>query len=406
MTALVSRRRRRTALMLAATLLIVVGAGTLGVVGAFGLRDYTAATNAQSDIPVQRLPVTPVGLFATVDDSDQLTSTTVFVLAPSGQRGGSIVSVPVNADVSSGVGEQRVSLQDAYREGGVEALVAGVESALGITIDHARVADPGDAGGVLLSLGPLDVDLPDDVRVTDDDGRTTTLFERGPQTLTTAQAVRVLTASADDGTEQQRRPNIEALWGAVSAAIGGGVQGLVVPDPVVDFDGLVASLFSGPTGARGLSAAPFTDDLNPDGLDVERVDLAEAALVFGSIAPASVSAVRPWLSIRIEAPPGYDDKVQRTIAILMFFGGNIVSVDLASPTRPVTEMVVFDKRVEGDIGSTNDLIGDFVVVDPTVRIEGIDVTIRLGANFLDDPLLPPGNPAPLPGSDDSPDTTG
>lgn len=405
MTALVSRRRRRTALMVGATLLIVVGAGTLGVVGAFGLRDYTAATNAQSEIPVQRLPITPVGLFATVDEADRLTSTTVFVLAPAGQRGGSIVSVPVNADVTSGVGEQRVSLQDAYRGGGAEALVAGVESVLGITIDHARVADPGDAGGVLLPVGPIDVDLPDDVRVTED-GRTTTVFERGSRTLSTAQIVRVLTSSAEDDAEQQRRPNIEALWGAVSAALGGGVDGLVVPDPVVDFDGLVTSLFSGPTGSRGLSAAPFSDELNPDGLDVERIDIAEVALVFGSIAPASVSAVRPWLSFRIEAPPGYDEKVQRTIGILMFFGGNIVSVDLASASRAVTEMVAFDKRVEGDIASTNDLFGEFVVVDPTVRIEGVDVTIRLGTNFLDDPSLPPSDPSPPPGSDDSTVTTG
>ena len=42
------------------------------------------------------------------------------------------------------------------------------------------------------------------------------------------------------------------------------------------------------------------------------------------------------LSFRIEAPPGYDQQVRKTIAILLSFGGNVVSVDLSASRRQTT----------------------------------------------------------------------
>jgi hypothetical protein len=395
MTAIPSRRRRRTILMLSTTLVAVLAAGTLGVVGVIAIRDYTAATDVSNDLPIQRLPITPVGLFATVDSADRLTSATVFVLAPSGRLGGSIISVPVNADITGGVGDERISLQATYASGGADALLTGVESALSLTVDQVVVASPGEAGGMLLPVGPIEVDLPVDVRNTDGD-RTTTILAAGTRTLTAAQAVRVLTSRAADDTEAQRQPNIEAVWAGVAAAIGSGVAGLTQPAAIGTFGDLLTTLMSGPVGVRGLTAVTVAPDDNPTGIDVAGIDGAEVALVFGSIAPASRSAAGPWLTFRIEAPPGYDEKVQLTISVLMFFGGNVVSVDLAAPRQAATELTVLNERIKDQLSTTNDFFGDITVLPPSSLIEGIDVTIRLGTDYLDNPALPlKPTPAPV-----------
>lgn len=174
MTALASTRRRRTAVMLAINLTAIVALGGMGYAGYRALRRYEGGKNVS--VPVLPVPRTQVGMLATVDGDDELTTVTVFVLSlpAQGEVGGSIVSVPVSSDTAFGFDGMRIPLTEVYSEGGADSLVLGVESLLSITLDQWQVADPAAAAALLAPLEPVTVDLPAAV-TTDDSGAEVTL---------------------------------------------------------------------------------------------------------------------------------------------------------------------------------------------------------------------------------------
>jgi len=188
MTALSARRRNRTLVMLGVTLLVVVVAALLMVTGTDAIRQYTAAKRADAGLPVVAVPDTPTAMFATVDDANELTSVTMFVLSPS-LTGGSVVSVPVNIDATQGIGDERLTLQQAYATDGPTGLVQAVESVLSLSVDYFAVDDPAKAAGVLLPAGTIDVDLPADV-VGGSGGSSTVVFDAGQRGRTAARARR------------------------------------------------------------------------------------------------------------------------------------------------------------------------------------------------------------------------
>ena len=88
------------------------------------------------------------------------------------------------------------------------------------------------------------------------------------------------------------------------------------------------------------------------------------------------------LVFRIEAPPGYDPAVKRTIDAVLFLGGNIVSIDTTIEPRPDTVFLVPDEVNRDDAELTNAIFGDITFEEPTVRIDGVDLTVRLGTDYL------------------------
>ena len=145
---------------------------------------------------------------------------------------------------------------------------------------------------------------------------------------------------------------------------------------------MIVRLFAGPVQTRGLSATPLTGAANPTGADLVEIARAETLLVFGSIAPGAVSAPAPGLIFRIEAPPGYEAQVERTIAKLLFLGGNVLSVDMTKEPQPNTVFIVPDEINRAEAGTTNMIFGDFTFEEPTVRIDGVDLTVILGTDYL------------------------
>jgi hypothetical protein len=89
------------------------------------------------------------------------------------------------------------------------------------------------------------------------------------------------------------------------------------------------------------------------------------------------------LSFRIEAPPGYDQQVRKTIAILMAFGGNVVSVDLNAPPQPNTVFYIYDPALAAAEPTDHAVFGPITVETPDVRLGGVDQTILLGTDYLD-----------------------
>jgi hypothetical protein len=357
--------------MLAVTVVVVVAAVLLVVTGSDAIRRYTAAKRADAGLPVDAVPVTPTAMFATVDAANKLTSVSVFVLAPT-LAGGSIVSVPVNVDSTQGVGDDRLTLVDAYAQNGGTGLVQAVESTLSMSVDYFAVDDPAQAAGVLLPLAPVTVDLPRTV-VGDVAGKTTVVFNRGQRPLSAPEAVQVLTATSSTVDEAGRTPDVEALWTAVAAGVGDG-KPLATPAPAVSsFDGLVAHLFSGKVGARGLPLGTFAPNTAAvQGKDVALLDRAEEILVFASVAPGSMSRPADGLAVRLVAPPGSEAKVKQAISVLLYLGDNIASVDLNGKAQPASEAFVYDPSSKATIDELKTYFGNFSYGTPTTQPDGVD----------------------------------
>lgn len=386
MTSLAGRRRRNTMLVLGAGLIAAIAAPTLVYVGANAITNSKAGKNALANAPLeQSFPQTPTAMLATVSDTNELTSVTVLVLAPDAdesaavydQRGGSIVSVPINVD--SGSGGQLLSLHDAYALGGQAELLIDLQSAVNLTIDFSAVMKRDEVAAFLTGLPSVQANLPTDVLGPDE----TALFTKGPSTLTSTQIAQILTSKSPTQRERPRQANIEAVWSGIASAIGTGRQGLTLSaSSPTTFAETATRLMSGSVAARGLVARSLDSALNPEGLDVESLDLPDTILVFASIAPAQMSRPASGLTFRIEAPPGFDQQVRKTIGVLLSFGGNVVSIDLSADAKADTKLLIYDASLAAAESTDNPIFGKVSVETPKTRLGSIDETILLGTTYL------------------------
>lgn len=380
MSALSSQRRRRSLAMLAATLSVVAAVPLLGYVGVRAILDSRGGTDAlKNNLPVVAFPDTATAALITSNGAGRLTSVTVFVLNPAG-IGGSVISVPVSADFGF-TDDNRMSLQDAYEQGGLTDTVDALGSLLPLTINFSAELDPQQLDAVLAPYAPFPVQLTSTTAATAGHDE----IPAGLRSLDSGQAVQVLTSSPAEGQlEASRRPNVEAIWVGVVSAVGTGHNSADVIAEVapVSFDDLAAHLFAGTTQTRGLTVQALTPPQNPKNIDVEQLDRSEAVFVFASVCPGAMSPTADGPTFRLIAPPGFDAAVKRTIDKLLFFGGNIVSVDTTAAPQPGTVFYVPDDVLRVDAASTNLILGDFTFGTPTERIDGVDITVVLGTDYL------------------------
>ena len=385
MTAFDSVRRKRTTVMLGASLAVLLAVGGFAYAGVKALRKYEGATKVGTK--EIRIPTTPVGMLATVDEQNRLTSIEVMVLLPQSNLGGSIVSVPVSADTTLGNGTDRIPFSEVYATGGIDELALSVESTLSVTLDVYQVADPSTLAVLLGPLGTINATLPTAAGET---------FPAGAISLTAEQAAQVINHTEAGQTDSVRRGGVEAVWAAVAAAVGSGLaaDGATAASTTVDGGTLVIAsvgdlltrLFAGPVGARAIPATPVDAAANPSNKDVEALDRVDAIMVLASIAPRAMSAPAPGLVFRIEAPAGYEAQMRVAVAIVLFSGGNVQSVYLNGPSQANTNVLIRDTRLQDQTGGANTgLFGPTDVSEPKTSIEGIDVIVQLGGTWLDDP---------------------
>jgi hypothetical protein len=414
MTASADRRRRSTILGAVAGLVAVISVVVVSIVSYSTLRTSEEGRAPEVDRRESvSFPSTPNAAVGVVDDLDRLTSIAVFALDPSG-AGGSIVTVPVNADQTNGFGSVRLPIsRQPYSPGNEEhelRLLSELEPLLTLTIERAAVVGPDELAELLDEVGPIDVDLPE--RVIDSDTPGSGFVARdGEQRLDTEEVVEAFTAINAEDTSYSHHDVDVALWSAVAdAAEGAGVDvpldDFGRPVPPVGLDELWSRLVGGDVAVRDLAidvnATPRAD--NETDADFVLLDRRDALLVFGSVSPGLVSKPNESLSFSLvvgfgesEVTPLGDDAfgfqitktsmTRRFIGEMLFKQANIVSVNLAD--RPasvpdVTRIEIADERIEADVRSVSErFFGDAEVVVAGTLIDGVDAVVILGSDFLE-----------------------
>ena len=146
MTAIAERRRRTTLLGFVGIVVLMLGAVAMFVVGVLTLSNSQEGEAVGVETrPITALPVTPNALLVVEGDDGSLVSLTVLTLLPDG-TGGSIVSVPVNADATAAFGVQRRPLDELYGVDDLDGFTETVQEMLSITIERSEVIAAADLG--------------------------------------------------------------------------------------------------------------------------------------------------------------------------------------------------------------------------------------------------------------------
>ena len=403
MTAIAQRRTRRTVVGAVMAVLLTAAAAAMFVVGVITLSNSQEGEAVGVDPrPRVELPSTPNALLAVTDETGELASVVVLTLLPGGQ-GGSVVTVPVNADTTAGFGLQRRPLDESFDPADIEGLVASVEDMLSITLQRAEIVDAVGLEAMLPAIDALQLELPDDV--IDTQGGGGLISEAGPQTFTVEELTTILAAIDADAEVDVSHANDVAVWETLAQI----APVEVPPEPVpLDADGrpiapdtvgeLVERLWQGEVSVRDLLLRELDDVENPTAVDVVLIDRRDSTLVFSQVSPGLVSTPNTGLKARIVAnftdaelatTDGlYDsssDLVVELIGRLLFLSGNIVSVETAGTgVPPVTIIEVVDEsQLEETIAAAETLLGGAEVRVASTVLEGVDVEITLGMSYLE-----------------------
>ncbi len=398
MTAIAERRRQRTVMGAVVAIVLVMSASVMFVVGAITLSNSQEGEVVGIDErPREQFPSTPNALLAIEDDDGDLASLVVMTLLPSGQ-GGSIVLIPVNADATSGFGDEPRPLDAEFDSDDLAAFAASVGDMLSISLERAVVVDPVVLESLIDPVGTVAAvvsteDSEGDGELTDE--------PTIARPLTPAESAAVLSAPA--ASSSTVNDNDVAVWEALAAA-----APLVSPPepvPTDDFgrpiepttvEGLIDRLFEGPVGVRSVALAE-EQPLDAEASGAVVLDRRDSSFVFAQVSPALVSTPNPGLKIRVVAPQTAEqleagdglfasssEMVVEFIGQMLFLRNNVVSVDIAPTGAPdVTIIEVTDPRKFEQVeDSAIDLFGEAEVRLADVVLEGVDIEVTLGMSYL------------------------
>ena len=410
--------KRRSELTRFGALLALLGAVALIAVSAVAVTTLRNSNEGRApetdDRQVIAYPSTPNAVIGVVDDFDRLTSLAVLTLSPEG-AGGSIVSVPVNADSTNGFGPERLPIsRQPFSPGDADheaQLVSELEPLLTLTIQRAVVVGPDELAALIEPFAPLVVDLPEDV-VDSDTAGSGIVAEAGEQALDVDEIVDVFTAISVDGESYDHHDVDMAMWSAI-AERSVDASGVDLPrdenDRPVDpgsFDEMFGRLFAGDVAARDLAInrdGALTAD-NDDDADFVLVDRRDSLLVFGAISPGLVTRPNeaPSFKLVVAFTEGQVEALgvdadgeqitkasmtRRFIGELVFGQANIVAVDLREAPEVVPERTILevsDERLVDSVRAVSDrFFGEADVVIADTLTEGTDVVVTLGDDFLE-----------------------
>lgn len=423
MTAIPARQRRRlfaalfSGLAAACVLPLGVVAGANLLLNSSGGRSVDA--NKQL-----KIPSTPAALLVTVNDDNQVTTLTVFVLAPQGV-GGTIISLAANTRAEVLGDETPRRLADSYSQGGIAAIALETEGALDVTFASAGALGAGDLAALLSIVPSIHAEFDQPVvntKMSTPDPTTTTtvksrpkvttppqpisvdseLFPAGEIELTPDQIASVLLATRDGELESARLARTKSIWTGMAAAVGGGipidptqVAETTVPAVVpIDIASFIRLVFAGPVQVWQLNSEPLSGVDNPVGLDLYALDHNEVLLLMASVAPSSLSGVNGGFAVQIDSPFNDINVSHAMVERLTYLGIGVALVrEVAEPPAKETVFRYSDiAAIDGFQASLESVLGSLKYSTITQPVEGIGAQIVLGQDFVDfiaaSPTLP------------------
>ena len=417
--------------MLAALACGVASACLLPVGGVIGARSLLNSSGGKrvDDSGALVIPATPAALLATVNDINQVTSLTAFVLAPSG-IGGTIISLPVGTRAETIGGQAPHRVGDTYPQAGIEGMLLEVEGSLDVTFSVVGAVVRNDMAGVLNILPSIPVNFETPVvntaMVMPDPATTTTIksrsskstettlppqpvavdsevFPAGEQTLTGDQAALVLYTQKAGEPELNRLAHIKAVWNGVAAAVGTGLAPEVAQfDPALvgaelpnEIGAFMRRVFGGPIQVWQLSAQPLVGADNPLGIDIYSLDRFEVLMIMASVAPSSLSIANDTLAVQVDNPFNDANITHAIVERLSYLNVTValirnLTISPQQKTVIKTTTVIADELKKIGLDGIVGPISYGKLKDP---VQGIGAQIILGQDFVDflasAPALPP-----------------
>jgi anionic cell wall polymer biosynthesis LytR-Cps2A-Psr (LCP) family protein len=373
------------------------------VVGYNSVLNSGSGTNV-NDVRTLKILSTPVALLATVNTSQEITSISVIALSGS-SPGGTIISLPARSMAEVRAGEEPRRVSDSYSGGDAAAFVADVEGLLDVSFSAVAILGRADTASLIDSIGPSEILLDTDVRNTEPDGALRTVAKLGRTTVETSTLVDILLARQTDQAESDRFNHQKSVLTAIANTVGLGLgprsQDIASStetsvEDLTDITAFFQRLIAGPVQVWQFAATAVTNsELNPFGVDMYQLDVAEVTMIMASVAPTSITGtgVAGQLSVQIDSPFNNAVVSREIVRRLLAKGLNVALVrEVPGPPPDVTQVLYVDQNVLGGVEDLVSYIGEVTAARTSERAQGIDVQIVIGATFA---VFLEGNP-PIP----------
>lgn len=361
--------RRGTIAFVAAEVLLLAAIPVLGWLGFRTVLDTTAGQAVDPELDPSEpgyeafLEPTPVALVLAVDDAGALSWATVLALGGSGERGGSVLFVPIATAAAAG----GPTVADVFAAEGQGAAAVAVGELLDAGFAEVVLLEPPRLAELLAPVTPLAVRLADDVEG----------FDAGDVALGPGEVVALLAARDDSESDLARLARHEEVWRSWLSAVAASPDPDVVPGEAASGIGRYV---------RGLAAGEVRYDATPvdevgDGfvadLDALRALVNERVPFPVAVAPGG----RP--RVRILDGVGVEGLALRAARDAVRAGAQVTVVGNADRFGAATSRVVFfDARVAGWAADVAAALG----IDDVQQLDGpnpndlVDVTVVVGSD--------------------------
>jgi hypothetical protein len=387
MTAIPARRRRRLIAAVTSSVLTVIALPGGLVLGANSLLNETGGNKVTSEATAV-IPETPVELLVVTNARNEVASLAVVAIAP-GNKGGTIVSVPIGASADTAKGEAPRRIVDLYATGGLEAVRTDVENLLNIAIVTADELTEAELATALGPVGNQSITLPQPVVDAAVGAAPVTVLQAGSITVSPAQIAAGLAATQAAVPEATRLPQVKALWTAVARA------GLIeeetttsttvlaevtAPTSTTEF---MAALFAGRIDVWQFEATLMNDAVrNPTALDMYSLDGGEVLTVMASVAPSAMRITSTNISVMIDLPFNNMSYAKEAVTRLAFMGANVVLLRQTMDPPTVRSIVYYNDAIaRAEAENYVGLLGPLEYVESADVIEGVNLRIVLGNDF-------------------------
>jgi hypothetical protein len=386
MTAIPARRRRRLIAAVTSSVLTVIALPSGLVLGANSLLNETGGNRVTSEATAI-IPETPVELLVITNARNEVASLALIAIAP-GNKGGTIVSLPVGSSADTAKGEAPRRIVDLYATGGLDAVRTDVENLLNITIATSDDLTEAELAATLGPVGNQSVTLPQPVVDAAVGVAPVTVLQAGSITVSPAQIAAGLSATQAGTPEATRLPQVKALWTAVARA--GLVEEATTSTTVVvqvtapsNTAEFMTALFNGRVDVWQFDGSLMNDAVrNPLALDMYSLDGGEVLTVMASVAPSAMRITSTNISVMIDLPFNSISYAREAVTRLAFMGANVVLLRQTTEAPEARSVVYYNDAIaRAEAESYVGLLGPLKYVESADVIEGVNLRIVLGNDF-------------------------